>query len=407
MHPSCRRLTILIITALTILTLAAPVRAQEETEGEQDTTGVQVISPDHTYTFGEEVRFTARIASSLPVQEVAVLVKVEGQADTTLLPAEIDEEGEVVAHFDLSRRPLRAFAVVSYQFIVTFENGFVHTSLPESFSYEDNRFPWRMLQNGPFILHWYAGDLAFAQEALDVAQAGLDRAQGLLPLDPPEQINIYVYNSALEMQAALLLSGQHWVAGHAHPGLILVSLPPGLEQHLEMERQIPHELMHVLLFQEFGPAYSKLPVWLNEGLASLAELYPNPDYHVLLDGAYQKGSLLPLASLCQNFPKDSAAHLAYAQSASFTRYLYNQYGTPGLQELLAQYAAGLDCERGPERALGSGLSRLENQWRRDTFAENLWQSALEDLLPWLVIMLAILAAPLISTVVKMRKRPFR
>jgi hypothetical protein len=395
---------LLVVFNLLGLSLAWTARTRAETHPSG-----QVIDVRSEYTFGGEIIFRAAVQSDSPVAEVALLLRPEGQqVDTAVIPAFVESDGAVLAVYDLTQHPLRAFSEVFYQFRVTLSDGEVFTSAETSFFYEDNRFQWQTLDSDPFQVSWYTGDLAFAQEVLNVAQAGLLRAQSFLPANPPGAIKIYVYDNAQALQAALLLSGQSWVAGHADPDLevFLVSLPPGPEQHLEMERQVPHELMHVLLYHAHPPAYDNYPAWLNEGLASITELYPNPDYQILLESAYQKDSLLPLASLCQVFPRDAnGALLAYAESASFTRHLYRQFGTPGLEQLLAQYGAGLECERGVEQALGTTLVRLERQWRQDTFAENPWLAALEVLLPWLVLLVVVLAGPILITLGLLRKKP--
>jgi hypothetical protein len=220
-------------------------------------------------------------------------------------------------------------------------------------------------------------------------------------------VDIYIYPNAAEMKATLDLSGVNWVAGHADPdlGVMAVALPAGPEQRLLMDQRIPHELMHILTYQSMGQTYANLPVWLSEGLASIAELYPNPDYQVLLNNAQKKDSLLAMSSLCQAFPRDaSSALLAYAQSASFTRYLYNKFGISGFQALLDRYADGLDCGRAVESALRHSLVQLERQWRQETFAENVSLKALNNLLPWFVLLLAALAAPLSLTLGRLRRR---
>jgi hypothetical protein len=171
---------------------------------------------------------------------------------------------------------------------------------------------------------------------------------------------------------------------------MVVSLPRGPEQHLEMERQIPHELMHLLLYQWLGVGYGNLPAWLNEGLASVAELYPNPDYLTLLSKANDEDKLLPITSLCQTFPRDaSGAFLAYAQATSFTRYLHQQYGSTGLEKLARAYADGLSCERGVQTALDSTLPQLERSWRGEAFREDALLQVLTNLAPWLVLLLAL------------------
>jgi hypothetical protein len=268
------------------------------------------------------------------------------------------------------------------------------------FYYEDNRFVWKIMQSGPFRIHWYDGNDAFGQELLDVAQKSLQQAQGWLPVATPDEIeiNIYAYASAQEMRSTMMLAGTTWVAGHADVDLqlIVASLPPGPEQRTEMERIIPHELMHNLLYLTVGSAYFKLPSWLNEGLASVNEIYPNPYYHTILSQAAAKGSLLSFSDICQNFPVDaSGAYLAYAQAASFTRYLYDQYGTEGLEALVVIYAQSseLDCQDGTAKALGTTLNQLERGWRQTVLGEKNASAGESSLWPWVIVLGVVLVVP--------------
>lgn len=221
-------------------------------------------------------------------------------------------------------------------------------------------------------------------------------------------MKIYTYANPADMRATLQVADRSWVGAHTDPDLLtmVVSLPPGPEQRLEMEHQIPHELMHIIVYLKVGPSYVNLPAWLNEGLASIAELYPNPDYLIILESAYQKGNLFPIKDLCASFPRDAAgAYLAYAQAASFTRYLHKEYGSSGLENLLQTYAEGLDCERGIQVALGGDLNQLELAWRRDTFGQDPMASAATNLAPWIALLLAVLAVPALIVISSLRRRP--
>jgi hypothetical protein len=332
-------------------------------------------------------------------------VKAAGQPEAVTRRAFVSPNGTLSAEFDLLETAIRGFSDVTYWFRLTLENGETYTSPAYQFTYADNRYDWETLESGSFMVHWYLGEVTFAQEVANTAAAGLHQAQTYLPLSPSEIIHIYVYDSAQEMQAAQSAT-QIWVAGHADPDLsvVLVSLPPGPEQSLEMERQIPHELMHVLLYQADAEVYQHIPVWLNEGLASITELYPNPEYFTILTEAYQRTDLFSMRSLCMAFPTyASESLLAYAQSASFTRYLFNQFGTSGLESLLMVYADGVDCERGVEQALGSSLTQLETQWRRATFNEDPQISAFQNLLPWMLVLILMTGIPVLFSLWRMRK----
>lgn len=175
-----------------------------------------------------------------------------------------------------------------------------------------------------------------------------------------------------------------------------------------MERQIPHELMHILLYKTLGTDYNNLPAWLNEGLASIAELYPNPDYMTLLDSAQKKGNLLSIQSLCLSFPKDaSSAFLAYAEATSFTRYLLQTYGSAGLISLLDTYRKTRGCDQGVEIAFNQSLFQLENQWRQSEFGEVILTNAADNIIPWLLLLGLVLAVPVVLSLVGIGRKASR
>ena len=370
----------------------------------------EIIPEEPVYTFGKKITFTAALHSTEGIDQVLLYIQPNDEADLQVFPVMMDASGNLSIDIDLVENPLPGFADIRYWYQVNMVSGETYQSFVYSFTYTDNRYSWRTLSGEQFTIYWYAGDLAFGEELLNVALEGVRDVQELLEVFFPENLDIYVYDSIQAMQAAVPDAGQYWIAGHADPiqGVILVTLPPGPDQRLEMERQIPHELMHVALNYTDSHAYSNFPVWFNEGLASLVELYPNPEYTVLVENAFEAGELIPLDALCQSFPSDpQQALLAYAQSASFTQFLYDQFGEPGFNRMMAAYASGLNCERGIEEALGSNLATLEENWQRTSFTGVTLGIAFREMLPWLFLLLIILAGPLILIGAVIRKRPAR
>ncbi len=357
--------------------------------------------------FGRQIEFRGEYLGDDAPQSAVLFYQVEGLPETHSGAATIAANGDLSYGLNLTQQPIRAFSEVKFWFELTTANGEKLASPVFSVLYEDTRFEWNERQTPRFRVHWYSGDARFAQDILDVAELGLQSAQGLMQLVLQQPVDIYVYGSALEMRAALQSYSQSWVGAHADPDLsvMLISLPAGPEQRLEMERQIPHELMHILLYQKIGPGYANLPAWLNEGLASVAELYPNPDYLILLENAQRKGALPAMQSLCRSFPRDaSGAFLAYAQSASFTRYLHQRFGSSGMERLVQHYADGRDCHRGIEAALGIPLSQLEIEWRADVFGENIYRTALLSFLPWLFLLAVVIFIPITIVLFGRRRR---
>ena len=374
-----------------LLGTALPVRANGDTLTEP--TKVD-------YTMGGTVNFETRVLIESPIQEVWVFVHPQGDINTIAGLASLHPSNVVTYKLELSEHPIRAYSTIEFWYRITLEDGTEITTDPETFVYFDNRFEWQTLTGPPFEIFWYEGDLIFGQEILNTAQEGMSRFQNYVPVPQPADIQAYVYASATELQTALRLSGESglWIAGHADPnlGVVVVTIPPGPAQTYEIKRQIPHEITHVMLYQWLGEDYYNLPQWLREGLPSMAELFPNPDYALLLENAQETESLLPMDTLCESFPLGASNFLlAYAQSADFTWFLYENYGSTGLEALSRAYADGLSCEQGAQQALGISLTELDREWRKQTFGENTLLAVLRELLPWIVLMGVVLVGPLV------------
>lgn len=364
------------------------------------------------YEFDEQITFYAEVRSASPIELATLFFQAHKDTHTSIGLATVEKTGDDVYLLSythsLDDYRLRAFTKVDYHWEVTTGDQNRQRLAQDSFDYIDNRYRWNSLEEKPFKVYWFddAGDIRFAQSVIDAAQAGYNKATNLLPVTiPNNSLEIYVYPDSESMQAVLHASSENWVAGHADAdlGVIVVTLPPGPDQKLLIEQRIPHELMHVLLYQYTDPGYANLPTWLNEGLASQVELYPNSDYPILLEDAVKREALIPIAALCRTFPRDaSSALLSYAQAASFTKYLHSTYGATGLVSLVRAYANGLDCERGAQQALGRSLTQLERGWRNDVLAIDTAQAAFNNLLPWAILMAIILSAPLAVAIRRLR-----
>jgi hypothetical protein len=369
------------------------------------------------YRFGNQITFHTRFFSPSKIETAILFFQARNDTHTGVGLGTVKHLAgdlyEASYTHKLEDYRLRAFSQVDYHWEITTTGDGKQQLAPKTFDYIDNRYGWNSLEEEPFKVYWFdaTGNVEFAQSVIDAAQAGYHAIEDLLPVTIPNNLlAIYVYPDAGSMQEALQPSSENWVAGHADAdlGVIVATLPPGPDQKLLTDQRIPHELMHVLLYQYTEPGYANLPTWLTEGLASLVEQYPNSDYPILLEDAVNRNALISLGNLCDTFPRDASnALLSYAQAASFTKYLHSTYGTTGLVDLLKAYANGLDCQRGAEKALGKNLSQLERGWRSDVLAIDTTQAAFNNLLPWLIILAAVLAVPLIIALRRLRARPDR
>jgi hypothetical protein len=354
--------------------------------------------------FGDRVTFQATIQPAASISQAYITIEPQGQAPL-IYPLQVNEKGESAYQYDTVKNILRPFAQVRYTLKVKLTTGEEVISPDYSFNYDDTRFDWQSLDGNGFVIHWYDRELSFGQSALNIAVSGLKSAQNLLSIAPAQVVRIYVYNTSHDLQTALVGSPT-WVAGHTSPdmGVILISIPPAPEDQLELERQIPHELMHILQYQLIGEKYQQQPTWLLEGMASVAEIYPDPEYARVLNQSVSAEKLLPIETLCAVFPRDAAgAFLAYAESASFVKFLYKNYGTSGLQSLMSHYHNGLGCTEGFNAAIETTLPQIELRWKQEELGINPEALIFRNLLPYILLFALVFGAAALAIVLASRR----
>lgn len=389
---------ILFLTALiSLIFLSLPELIEAQSPVQFDLRPVE-------YQFGKDLVIVGKVISETALERADLILEAPGRPTFTGA-ANITSEGEVSFVYNLAERPLPAFSTISYHFRLVFTSGEEFTTGTFTLLYLDNRMDWQELKSDVFTVYWYQGDIPLAREVVDAAQKGRSKILELLqqPVDDRE-IDIFVYASEEDLQATLAMSGQSWVTGHANPALgsAVVSLPPGADQSLKLQRQVPHEISHIVLYRFMGSEYQYLPRWVNEGIASQMEFFPNPEQEAVLDKAQQEGKLIPFSQLCQSMPTDNEqVVIAYAQVDSFLEFIQDEYGVTGIQAMISAYDQGVGCERGVEIALDTSLPALEREWKKTTFSSQKFSDLKYLFMPWLLIVILIVIPVLVVLIVRL------
>jgi hypothetical protein len=352
-----------------LIWLPLPAAAVSQAQGE--TTAVSpTFYSDVSYTFGQSMTFVLE-AEGLDLADVTeVILFFRSEAATSTYSAELPMTGAAwpLSHrVDLTSVRLPPFVDVAYWWRVTLVDGAVVEVPSQTTAYVDDQFEWQTLTQNGVTAHWVGDDLALGQLALDIVAESLPRLRQLLPAPEPVEFDLYLYPTSADLRAALRLTGQEWVGGHAHPelGVLLVTAVNIRTAPTDLRQSIPHEMTHLFLYQATGPNYDRVPQWFNEGLATYMEASPNPSYDLLLREAVNGRVTMPLADLCHSFPdREEQTLLAYAQSASVIRYIQTRYGNQALRGLVNAFADGADCYSGVERALGLTLDDFNRDWLR-------------------------------------------
>ncbi len=198
---------------------------------------------------------------------------------------------------------------------------------------------------------------ALADEVLDVLQAAYHDLGRELGYYPEGDIPVLLY--AHEDFAAVTRSPA-W-AGAVYDGKIRVPLGGVAQMSPPLRELLRHEYAHALVrFVGKG----RVPVWLNEGIAQLAE----GREETLIDKPAGK-ELLTAASLERPFTElsDELVPIAYAESRARVKCMTDLCGWPALGELLRQLGNGLSWEEAVAEAYtpcGYDWPRLEAELAR-------------------------------------------
>ena len=368
------------------------------------TNGVTFSALDASYQFADHLTFSATAAGDAPITQATVFFQ-SGSQPPYSHPADPFTPGtplSLTATINLAETSLIPFSTVSYWWEATDQAGNHARSEIKTLPYVDNRFAWQDRTSGPVRVHWYQGDSGFGSAAGSAAADVIPRLQQQTGREPPSPIDVYIYASVDDLRSAVELAGREWLGGQARPelGVVLVAIPPGESARLQMRRDIPHELSHLMTFVATTPNYTSVPRWLDEGLATLNEGEPNSTQALAVQEAAANNRLIALESLCGAFPTDaSAALLAYGQSRNVVQQIIDEYGSVGIQALLTAYRDGATCAGGVERALNTTLTGLDLKWRAQlqpiaSSGNPDSAPAASGIMPWLLL-IAVLALPLV------------
>ena len=354
----CLPLLAALLPLLFFLTPPSPAVAQEgdfETETDVD------------YTFGQTMRFHFRAVAGEPIEDAALFFNTPQMENTFVVEFDVEPARRItLAHeLPLTQVRLAPFTTVTYWWRVT-AGGEQHRVPEQHVVYVDNRFDWHQMSADHATVHWTGDDnVQIGQTALDVVAEARPRLEAVIPTAEDTPLRIYIYPSMADLRTALRLTGRDWVAAEAQPelGVILVTAVNPRTAAYDLGQSIPHEMVHLMLYDATGVGYEDIPRWFEEGLATFFEGSPDPNFPLIVQDAVVRRETIPFAELCETFPAgQDRARLAYAQSLSLIRYLRAQYGNAALTDLIHAFADGADCHTAPNRVLDISLERLNAEW---------------------------------------------
>jgi tetratricopeptide (TPR) repeat protein len=193
--------------------------------------------------------------------------------------------------------------------------------------YESRGAHFSVLFEGP-------ADDAMARRIVERLEAAYWRVGSALNAYPPRAITVVLYTTEQFRDITRL---PEWTAA-AYDGRIRVPIRGALQQLDALDGVLTHEFVHAVVAMLGGP---NVPVWLNEGLATVFEPDGAEDAAKTLARASRRPSLAQLHDSFFNL-SSAAAQVAYAVSTRAVQRMIELRGAPAVVALLQDVARGAE-----------------------------------------------------------------
>lgn len=322
--------------------------------------------PSATAVLGEPLVFRTALRSDIAPSRVELITSLPRGGAASVEIAALEDGGD--GSFEASVAET-GHAVpntrLRYRFRAVMPDGTSVLGPEATATVVDPSFEWRTLE-GPIIrLHWYEGDEAFAQRALEIGEGAIERASELLGVTETEPLDFFIYASEPAMRAALGPGTRENVGGQANAALrtMFGLIEPSEIGSPWVDVLVEHELTHLVFDTAVRNEYNAPPRWLNEGVAVyLSEGYGAADSGLVRTAA-ERGTLIPLEGLGGLFPTTrDRFNLAYAESVSAVSFFIDEYGEERLVDLIRSYSSGVTDDEAFTTATGADLTAFDEAW---------------------------------------------
>jgi hypothetical protein len=324
-------------------------------------------APAASGSLGSPLQFSTTFHSAQQPQRIELLKQLKDQPGTVLQAAAVTP-GKDAGTWSASLTEgghILPNSTFDYWFQAVLADGTTVEGPHATFTVADEHFQWRSLQGRTVTLHWYSGDQAFAQRALDIGDQAIDQAAQLLGVEKVRPVDFFIYDSEAPFRDALGPGTRENVGGQANADIrTMFGLIEPSDVNSDWVRiLVTHELTHVVFADAVNNPYHYPPRWLNEGLAVyLSQGYVDSDRAAVADAA-RSGTIIPLDGIAGLFPTTrDRFSLAYAESVSAVDYFITTYGKDTLVRLIQSYAGGVTDDEAFKAATGSDFRAFDDAW---------------------------------------------
>jgi Tfp pilus assembly protein PilF len=218
---------------------------------------------------------------------------------------------------------------------------------------------WGVSRRFPYVVKY--DDKAFKDVGetvlgfLDEAEA---KSRAMLGHVPSRGVTVVLYSQKDFTDA----TGAHAWAGGLFDGKIRLPVRNFSQTRDSIRRTIAHEYTHLVV----RDLCRKCPVWLNEGLAQIAEDKKPEHAREVLRGQKEQRSVASMPASWMGIQDARLVAELYAQALLFTNHLVSTIGYQGIKDALVKTNGTMTFEAAFAEVAGKTLDEAEADWRAAT-----------------------------------------
>jgi hypothetical protein len=229
---------------------------------------------------------------------------------------------------------------------------------------------WRLAKSNHFIVYYKEASESFINRTIEKAEGYYDQIADDLGFRRydfwlwDKRAKIYIYDNLKDYQTDT--DQPSWSSGIVSPKDKIIKT--FLDAQGFFDRTLPHEMGHIIFREFVGFDNHAIPLWLDEGVASLGERQRYSTFQIIVKQAIKKGKFIQMEELTSLNPQqmldDASVNLFYAESISIVDYLLKEFG----RDRFVFFCQNLRDKRNLNEALSyaysfRGTEDLGRSWR--------------------------------------------
>jgi hypothetical protein len=251
----------------------------------------------------------------------------------------------------------------TYEWQITDRDGVTYTTELREFTFLDGRFNWSEHTEGDVTVFWYASQEQ-AMAALRATREAIEDVSALLEVSMPYPVRVVVWQRSADGQLAQRPRGltfdSNVITGGSRVGADLLHIYDPLGNFVDVAR---HEAAHLVTKVAGDGPFTRIPSWLDEGVAVYAQNDPGIGYRQGVDSAIRNDSTLRIRTLTSPTNNPALVNTFYGQSWHVVNFMLETWGQEPLAELFRVVKAGSTTDQAMLEVYGVDQDGLYNLWR--------------------------------------------